>query len=510
MPGALDKALSTQVEHMRPGKNEPPSRVALPILVSHLLETSIASPSPLIPIQKGNSDPFNATALPLTPEYAELLRFAADFRTKLVWPTEATLRKSHGPLLESNVASYQACLSTTATMHGLFAYSWSWLARLNPELAPTYRKKADKHSNDAVKELQGLLASNQDVGTLQAMLQATIYLACVESHRSNFDNTMTHLNASKRILDLVGGLRALHWVHQEAIINVFITFAGNTRSRPALHPNEWDPGSLKLQRWWQRRQRRGLLRPSSTALTLHVDAAQREEVHSSSPISSIFVALRELVIVQNLKIQYAKDDSPEVNLMFRWSLRRRYAIRGHILLYWCDLTDGTNAVDPPTTINPHITTVKRASIEICMCLATKLFELALLEEMPSSTGKWVRQVLAVHAMLLKCVMGLDTGSGAEETESQIWFDLFWMYSVGASVEQKYLAASENTEREGLKDFDLQAENGRWFSMMFATLARNLKRDRFQDVSALLAHLFVYSEAAQDSIVKDLLEPKSVD
>ena len=495
-----------QVDARRPTKSAG-SHAQSPMQVLCLLDTPLTSFSLVPAIGKGSSDPFNATALPLTPEYAELLRFAADFSTKLVWPTEASLRKSQGPLLEANIASYRACFSTTATMHGLFAYSWSWLARLNPELAPTYRQRADKHFSDAVGELQGLLASNQSVEVMKAMVQATVYLACVESHRSHFENTMMHLNASKRMLDLVGGLLGLHWVNQEAIISVFVTFAGNTRTRPALHPDEWDPGSLAKQKWWQRRQMRHLLLKSSSSTPTDCNlVAPVDRPRLSDTLSSILAALRELVTIEALKLQQAKDPLPDVNLMFRWSVRRRYAVRGRILLYWCDLTESMSAVDPPTTINPHTANVKQSSIEICLCWAARLFELALLEELPLSTGTWIRQVHAVHATLLECVRELEICGELEIPEPDSCSDLLWVYSIGACVEQRYLARKE-TERDGLDDFDLRGANATWFLTRFTTLADELRLDTVEDISAMLARSYVYSPTAQGIILKKALDSK---
>jgi Fungal specific transcription factor domain len=468
-------------------------------------------PPPITTIQAGNADPFSSTAVPLTSNHAKILQFAVDLRTRLVWPTEMALRRNHGPLHDANIASHAFCLRSPATMYGLLAYSYSWLSRLSPELAPTYRQAADKHLSLAVKELTTLLESDRDSEDLKGMLQATVYLACVESHRSSYENTMIHLNATKRILHLIGGIQALHWVYQEALINVFLTFAGNITEPSSLNPDEWDPGHLSLQNWWQRRKD-WHIPPTSSLQHSSLNADRLLTIScDSNALYRILSALRELVVIEGLKLKQAKNSSPDVNLMFRWSLRRRYAVRAHILQYWYDHVQRDKVSYRVAIINPHVLEVKHSSPQICVCWATRLFELALLEQIPPSTGKWVRQVEAVHATLLKCVKNVLTSDGLGSDRFCISLDFLWICSVGACFEHKYLVQTTVSEAKcGFQDpedpeevFDLPGSDRRWFSSAFTMCSGRFKSLDFSCLVDVLAETYVYSKISQEGILEGL-------
>jgi hypothetical protein len=422
----------------------------------------------------------------LTSENAGLLRFVNEWRVGLVWPSEANLRRDRGPLQAANWASHKDTISQAASMHAMFAYAWSWKGRLDPRRASFYQQRATEHTIQGVQALQRLITSVPPPALLLPALEATVYFQCVEMHRGSLANVLAHASASKRILDIMGGLKTLPWVYQETVINVFSHLAGNVRMRPSIHPREWDPGPLDRQAWKNNYPQ--AIDNMTTSLGASLEADEPISV-----LEGILRDIRELVAVEEVKLAQASTESEDVDQIYRWTYRRRYAIRAYALQHWCDLTEPTNAVGPTTVPSPSVTTVYHSSLEISLCCAIRLFELGIVEVCGLKVGAWVRHIHAVQGMLLGCLLALDRDIEDMDTTDQAAPDMLWIYSVGAAVEEEYIRYAD---KAALEPFGLD-KHPRWFSLRFAVAARRLGFEDFEQVIALFKRRYVYSTRTQD-------------
>lgn len=462
-------AASTKVSRCQTRKGDPGSKKV------------VYNPAPTTILQKGNSEPFSATAIPLTPETVDFFYFVKVWRQKIIWPSETKIRGSRGPLEAANWASHRETISEPSSMHSLLAYGWSWRALLEPDRAALYKEKATQHSIRGIHDLRLFISSNPPAEHLGPALEATMYLGCFEAHRDNMPNVILHRSASKRIIDLMGGLNALSWYHQEIVIHAFSHLNGCTKAHPLVLPQEIDPGSLALQPW-------------AKEYLKDRDLTIAAESIGKSTLDRLLADLRELIAVEDVKVKFATRRSKEVDQIFRWAHRRRYAIRSQHLQYWSDLTERTSAVEPVNTFSLKASEVYYSSLEICLCCAVKLFELVVLEVSLAATFMGIRHCYAVQSVLLRCLQKLGWSIEDISVEDHRAFDLLWIYSVGAFAEEQYLQLSDNAD---IVPFALDGKT-RWFSRRFAAAAQRLKFETFDQVVTFFEQSYAYCARMEEA------------
>ncbi|KIW64124.1 hypothetical protein PV04_09079 [Phialophora macrospora] len=300
-----------------------------------------------------------------------------------------------------------------------------------------------------------------------------------------------HLKGPKEIIRYLGDINKLHWLRKEAVIFLIVRIAANTRRRTILHSASWDPGSWSEQ---NEAEAAGRLALGNSQEGLY-RRSNHGVLHSTSVLSNIFVALRELVEVDDLKQKMANGEQGETSRFFRWSQLRRQAVRARILNYWCDLTEPTHAVDPSTSTTPPPTKVHHASVAMCLCLALHIFvafglEASLLKQ------DWISTIQIWHIMLLRCIHRLGFDIESIDCSRDGACDLLWICGMGAFVEDVYLPMVLRDKPTFWTLYNADEVGTRWFTVRFVALARRGFED-YDGVAATFEQRYVHIPSLQD-------------
>ncbi|OQU94604.1 hypothetical protein CLAIMM_00938 [Cladophialophora immunda] len=447
-------------------------------------------------LQRGNSDPFSATPIHLSALRHSVISTIQPMSLRTIWADEVGTPNAAKILVPAQTRVYKSYMSHEAVMHALLAYCWSVLARLHPHNKELYWAYALDHETRGIRVLQPLIALGFNAGdNLEVAVQAVMLLCCAAVYRSRLDALFLHLKGLKQLIQSMGGVGGLPWIRKEIIIYLVVRVAAATGTRSILDPSSWDPGW-----WWEDG-------PRETMADLTTGCEPNLGFSSASPGTNdfpcIFMALRELVEVEGLKRLTADDEPEQINRLFRWSFLRRQAVRARILDYWCDLTEPTNAVDPPKG-SPTPTTVHHASVGMCLCLALHLvmafgLEASLLRQ------TWVSTIHVWHIMLLRCVQKLGFESDKIDQSHPGALDILWVYCIGAYVEQLSLNHVLRHHPNFWALYTAERVDIRWFSVRFGVVARRLGYRQYQDVAVLFEKRYVHIPSLQDSVLRKIFD-----
>ncbi|OAP57305.1 hypothetical protein AYL99_08043 [Fonsecaea erecta] len=454
-------------------------------------------------LQGGNSDPFSATPIYLSALAGHAVSIIEPLSLSTIWADEVGSANAARVLKPAHGGVYQLCLSHEAVMHGLLAYCWSVMARLHLHNKEQYEGYALDHETRGIRGLQRLIASRSTAGEDPEVLSQTVLMLCCSAvYRSDLDALFLHLQGLKQMIQSMGGVGKLSWVRKEIIIYLVVRVAANTGTRSVLEASTWDPGW-----WWKDRF------ASETTLDVATGRKKSTQLRPGRSSSSawlrtndfpcIFMVLRELVEVDSLRKRLADGEPDEINKLFRWSFLRRQAVRARIWDYWCDLTEPTKAVDPWPG-SPKPTTVHRASVGMCLCLALHLFMAFGLEA--SLLGQpWVSTTQIWHIMLLRCLHKLGFESDKIDLSHPGALDLLWVYGIGAVVEQMSLTHALRKQANFWILYTTDQVDIRWFSVRFGNLARRLGYRQYRDVVELFQTHFVHISSFQDPILSKIFD-----
>jgi hypothetical protein len=290
----------------------------------------------LQPKFKGNSDPFAATAVPMTPQYNELISFMRDtvypklgfnrfmqhfasdisldftFRSSAICMTSLPANQ-HWTFIKSMLGappSALAFLSTAAT----------YLATMEPE----YRVKALEMRLESSSHLRGLLSSS-DMD--QQLLKATLFwLYNSEARAQNFKAATA---ISKMLVPLIkkgidsGGDSPLLLMEYRFLEDDVAMY---NLSRVAFDMDSWFPGMF--EGLWQSAER--LMPPSPfTAKDIHPVVKQ--------PLRQHFHNMRYLYYLWDNPIQ--ANTAADQQLIFRWLTTRYSWLSGCLLNTYAGLMD---------------------------------------------------------------------------------------------------------------------------------------------------------------------------
>jgi hypothetical protein len=459
-----------------------------------------------VPTLRGNSDPFNATVVHLTPVEHVLLQQARDQLIWSVWPSEIAIRHNKDAIAHSSWKIVPPTLHDEAANYALVAQSYySRATRQRAAGLPPDRGLvlAEKYKFQALRGLQEQLEVNRqspgDRQRLRGMFLTCCWLAGSELLCHNWDAAELHYKAMRQMVDLSGGWSAFSRMEREILVTAACFMATGKRSRPVIEIDDFDPG------YWQTYKASKPVPPDG----LDLDVPQ-EDLNSSTPaltavpprLRKFFDEFRELLAVEEIKLQHRASRKPSAVQMFRWSHARRIAVRGRGLHYWCDLLDEAKASGAPIIM--PIGTPLAVTFDFALCIATRCFDRCIFDDHYLPGGVYAESK-RYHMELLSVMQPLrPVADDFSLVPDEHTFDVLWIYSVGAYVEDVFMRPE--LEKKGpLSGPSLPEFAKRFFSTRFSYLAAaNLQFTKFEDISRFLRENYLYCPRLQDQSLRKLV------
>lgn len=456
-----------------------------------------------IPLLAGNSDPFNATVVNLSPVEHVLLQQSRDQLIWSVWPSEIAIRHNKEAIAHSSWKIVPPTLHAEAANYALVAQSYySRATRQRLAGVPTDRGLviAEKLKWKAVRGLQEQLELNRqdpgDLSRLRGIFLACCWLAGAELLCHNWDVAEQHYKAMRRVVDLCGGWGAFTRMEREILVTAACFMATGKRSRPVIEIDDFDPGT-----WHEYKASKPL--PSDAS---DLGIPEPTVVSSVAPFTAVsprlrkfFHEFRELLALEEIKLQHASSRKPTAVRMFRWSHARRIAVRGRGLHYWCDLIDEAKQQGVPI-ITP-LGTPLAISFDFALCIATRCFDRCIFDDHYLPGGVYAESK-RYHMELVSVMQPLrPVADDFSLVPDQHTFDVLWIYSIGAYVEDVFMRP-ELDKRGGPQPPEFAR---RFFSSRFSYLAAaNLQFTTFEDISRFLSENYLYCPRLQDQSLKKLV------
>lgn len=388
-----------------------------------------------------------------------------------------------------------------AAVHATMAHAYSLKARNFHNQAQVDEgalKSTQRHIDRSIQSLVPLVkaACRQETReTLTTIKDACLSLAACEMTLGNRDASSSHWHAAIKVISVMGGLRTLPEPEVDVITRTIVGLAGILHTRPMIHPDEWDPGA-----WSEGNLEQGaaLFDEAQPALELS------RPTTVSPPLRLLFDEIRELLMIEEIKTKLGSlehldaEQQDEAMRLFRWSHLRKAAVYGRSLLHWCDLAEPTLAVERIPVSVPMPAVVRSSTFDMCLALATRLFQRATFEEHYFPQGLF-RQCKVTHTMLVSTLVNMrpvfdQISRPSDERE----FDLFWICSVGAYIEGEFLPRTEANDSSA----DL------FFGVRFSLLARNLHLNSMGHATQFLQRHYLYCPRLQDASLRKLLDVKT--
>ncbi|KAK5296273.1 hypothetical protein LTR43_002825 [Exophiala xenobiotica] len=274
-------------------------------------------PSPCNLLGKGNSDPFNAATIRITPTAHELLFLASQFFVFWAWPASVSkvfLRMAK----EDFLTDLQDSLSHDAHLHTILA-AGAYVKESSCDLAKTSTpQRAIQHKIHAMTSLRKTLAKHS-WPTANNTLITVLGLLSLEFWAGNYQAADLHHRAAR---EFVQKHKFPGWHDSATFFVSDVWIAGALLRKPLASSSDWDPGSWTGQ---------------SIALTIPAVQISSTSIHVSVPesIRGTFVDISEIVSIKQRIGQLSEADKFHV---VSWIDTRSAAIKGKLLETLADFT----------------------------------------------------------------------------------------------------------------------------------------------------------------------------
>jgi hypothetical protein len=311
-------------------------------LLNRSLQSSLRSP-----LQKGNSDPFSAAVLPITPFMALLINVWQGVYLETVWPIDAGAAW-RVPALLSWQNDCRDMIANKARLHGLL----TWTLMLQIRSLPESPNRAElllqflSHKNKCLESLRRDLS--QGANNL-SMVPVLWHLTGAEFYSGDLNTATVHFTALKAMVESCGGLQALPWALRTLVVVADMTLSQVKMEHPLFSTDQWDPGSIfaKLSN----------AEAQTLARSPHLTGNPHLELPES--VTDIFRDYQELLAVYEL-VEAIPNGARRTELLC-WAQRRQYALNSRVTKRRIDITAAPIAKEQRTT-------------ELCTCVAVDYFQ----------------------------------------------------------------------------------------------------------------------------------------
>ena len=431
----------------------------------HALESlQRAQPSPLSLVQRGNSDPFGAAALPITPLRSQLITIRANMYIDVVWPTEVSVA-ARKPALQAWRSEIRGIIGDEARMHAMFAVSLSSKSMRFPDSDTSSKEKTQAliHRDQAAKLIRRTILQNRR-GLGSTLLQPIWQLAQAEFLAMNYQACLIHFKAVKNIIDDMGGINMLPW-HTRKLLICWDLIISQALLKPLFFPVEsWHPGSAD-----------SILSPvekAELALSPHMVVPLDEEVPPSTV--GLVRLWRELLAVRELA-HGLQNEQRKTEILY-WGQIRESALGALILSQRIHLSQAA-AIEgdsrSPTAARRALESAASLTIEYCQDAihSARSAEMTVL-------------ISLLHVKRMK--ESLLVGKSTMYPRLVLWILCF------AAIAEEIIA-----ERRG-------ADYARWHSPRFIAMADSLGLWSWQQVLEVMMS-FMYQRGILDRYLEALFE-----
>ncbi|ETI21778.1 hypothetical protein G647_05847 [Cladophialophora carrionii CBS 160.54] len=491
-----------------------------------------------LPLYKGNSDPFNATAVPFS---AFDLALVKDDRVSVIdvcWPAEISMRGNRAILVAETWKSMPSILDAPAVAHAIIShshYSRAVRYQIQGRRDQNAMVLAEKHKMLAVRGLRDLLENYRQNGRSDLLVEirkASAQLSACGIISGDVASAQVHFVGVKMVVDMMGGLKSMLPFQSEALLFSQVACAWFNRQRPVFHPDEWNPPS------WPEFSR-SLPKPLSSTVDHGIHptpdgcTADTFQPSAMSPkVSSVVKELRDLLHLEEVKIALAATKSDMAEPVFRWSVLRKLAIRARNLILWCDLRD---IISESAAENGGLDEIRASNsstaFNMILCLTVRCFDRAILEEFyytEQPSFRFSTMFLAeVEANLKRLDPPFPSGRTSDDKhldfqgqvlQDERRFDMLWIYSVGAYIEHCNIKPSSrrvstasaeplvsSLATPGVGEQNTTGGGDGPFTALFSRLVKPLGFGTFQDLTSFLSERYLYCARVQDDSLRKLME-----
>ena len=405
----------------------------------------------------------------------------------MIWPTEASMTPM-SPML----SSWWQTIHDNLTQQSRYQISMALALAIRAQVDLANRTKLLDHSlRCKIRGLTALREQAADSPYTVSTLLAVMSLYSLGAY-SYDPEALSHLHAAKRILDKLGGTKALDPMLREYLVTVDVN-----RSFWSLTPlvltdiQQWDPGPLTypLRRLLQdlqidMSQSKLLVAPKlSTAIPI-------------GPLRNVMNDLREVVLVEDAK--FSTSEIAKYNDIFRWLHLRVNACRVRLLDFYLDhvapflpliRTDEWSRV----ATNPQGDLLKTFNDDFlrnaCVCISAITIMLLIMES-PGGSKKRIYLPEILQQNLAVCLWRLQQ-SAKTDTDANL---ILWCTTVSALKEQ--ICAINSKVAPGSKVEDIESAKAwcidRPDTVRFINAAQRLNFNTTNQVADVM-HQFLYSE-----------------
>ncbi|OQV04706.1 hypothetical protein CLAIMM_09555 [Cladophialophora immunda] len=447
---AVAKKHTTNVEH-RDARADPTGHTSKEKAnnSSNLWE-QLSCPSPSTLMQHGNSDPFSASAVQITPQNHSLIATWQTIFVQTVIPSE--IQKSSTSLTVWNTEGIDM-IECAERLHFVLA----WTTLLQSTTMPTLQMKKQLMLEALSHKAAGIVTLRKNLPTLARLtaIRAVWHLMGAELYSGYLTAALTHFHAMVDLVVSGGGLDSLPWELKKLVIVSDMTMSAARKTKPTFKVDEWDPGSVTT-----------VLSESETVL-LAIDVSKQQPVSEMVPprLVHIIEAYRELLAVY--RIVADMTDTSRLTDLLLWAHLRQYALT-------------TRVTDIKATIDELPESASGVDVERALCVAIDYFSQILwIKNNPQRT------VLAPFRHLEHSFETLQRAAEFEPSSPTLW-----IVFVGATVELVL-------RRRG--------HGGRYFAARFTAMTTSLALKSAEQVRQSLS-CFLYQATTFDHYLNILMSP----
>jgi len=442
----------------------------------------------------GNSDPFDAAAVPIQAFFNYLVQFWRAGYMSNFWPAHMASDPYHTVSQVIDHWIRAKVISNPAMLHGLFAGALSFTTNFLPQTAetPIFWARGVHHHGKCLEltraQLAGLVNSED---ALSMIHQTTTY----SFHCQDFETCRMHHIAMKRIIDGLGGLTLLQPVVKALMILCDTVTASHGPRRPQFDVSHWAPGGWSEE---------AALRPFDALLQMHYDPRLYQRSDDALFLSNdpFFARLRvhlslhrEALAAEELAGVLTEQQKGRADPIYEWFSLRQHALTCYSTQLYRDL------VDLETPSSPlHLQQV----FQSCFCLATNyMFQFIIHSATLIGMAYTPFYHLRTRLTLLLQLLAAQTGPRLPYEEA-----LLWMFFVGACSEESQGPSRRAATRSALAltAGPVHLVEDRWFSIYLALLVNRLGLTNWNEAQRILRR-FLYREKVCDRLLQVLLAQK---
>ena len=185
-----------------------------------------SSPNLMTLMQHGNSDPFSASSVQITPFNNYLITTWHTIFTQTVYPSEVL---SKVPMTSSESADMLAC---PERIHFLLA--WALMLQLSAMPASQTKNRLEVKALTHKSAGMNFLQKNLPTMAKLTAIRAVWHLLGAEFYSGNSTAALTHFRAMVNMVQSIGGLKSLPWELRKLIVVSDMTLSGMLGTRSAF------------------------------------------------------------------------------------------------------------------------------------------------------------------------------------------------------------------------------------------------------------------------------------